>query len=555
MSNPFLQTSRTVANEFLQNIVFIDDKAFTDDATNNEFDALKITSNFAKSKKICAVYKPETESDIDVFAQIAKKADITVVDWRIKLEESDEHEDGDEDADEDDPRGPHTRKIIREILLDPVTGANSLKLILIYTGEIDLQEITDAVYDDLVANGVSGVQKGNFEVSTENVRIIIIAKPAGGEESGGGEPKFKHNPELNARVVSYENLPNFILDRFTEMTAGLVSNVALTAITNLRLNNFKILKVYNKHLDPAFLAHRAMLPVPDDASELLKETIINSFYAILDYSNIDEICTYKSIKNWLQTNTFTEQELKIQSKILKLNVNELQKWQRQGFKAAIGDIWKKQFPRISLEPSNIGTKYKDLHKNWNDYFVPTSSGGNRHEEFSILTHQKSNFANPNYIPKLTMGTIVQGKKDGKFWICIQQKCDCVRINPGEARRFLFLPLDVITQSQKHFDFLFDNGTDYTKLKIDYNSHKIKTIKFNGDNDGVVKARKFGVSPNYFFHPIYFKSKSNSEHDQNYRWILDLKDSHAQRVANRYASQLSRIGLDESEWLRRWATRE
>jgi hypothetical protein len=34
--------------------------------------------------------------------------------------------------------------------------------------------------------------------------------------------------------------------------------------------------------------------------------------------------------------------------------------------------------------------------------------------------------------------------------------------------------------------------------------------------------------------------------------LDLKDLHAQRIVDEYASQLSRVGLDESEWLRRGA---
>ena len=44
----------------------------------------------------------------------------------------------------------------------------------------------------------------------------------------------------------------------------------------------------------------------------------------------------------------------------------------------------------------------------------------------------------------------------------------------------------------------------------------------------------------------------SSFKEKFIWLSDLKDAHAQRVANNFASQLSRIGLDESEWLRRWA---
>ena len=36
----------------------------------------------------------------------------------------------------------------------------------------------------------------------------------------------------------------------------------------------------------------------------------------------------------------------------------------------------------------------------------------------------------------------------------------------------------------------------------------------------------------------------------YKWIFDLMESHAQKIVNEYAANLSRVGIDESEWLRR-----
>jgi len=76
MNNTFFETSKKIANEFLQNIVFIDDRAFKDERNTHEFNALQITKAFAKDKKICAVYKPETYDDINNLALLAKKADI-----------------------------------------------------------------------------------------------------------------------------------------------------------------------------------------------------------------------------------------------------------------------------------------------------------------------------------------------------------------------------------------------------------------------------------------------------------------------------------------------
>jgi hypothetical protein len=36
----------------------------------------------------------------------------------------------------------------------------------------------------------------------------------------------------------------------------------------------------------------------------------------------------------------------------------------------------------------------------------------------------------------------------------------------------------------------------------------------------------------------------------FEWLCDLKSNHAQRIVNDFSAYLSRVGLDESEWLRR-----
>ncbi len=42
--------------------------------------------------------------------------------------------------------------------------------------------------------------------------------------------------------------------------------------------------------------------------------------------------------------------------------------------------------------------------------------------------------------------------------------------------------------------------------------------------------------------------------KRFEWVSELKSEHAQRIANNFAAKLSRVGLDESEWLRRGADR-
>jgi hypothetical protein len=40
-----------------------------------------------------------------------------------------------------------------------------------------------------------------------------------------------------------------------------------------------------------------------------------------------------------------------------------------------------------------------------------------------------------------------------------------------------------------------------------------------------------------------------ENEKDYEWIAELKTEHAQRAAEQFGRELSRVGLTESEWLR------
>ena len=48
------------------------------------------------------------------------------------------------------------------------------------------------------------------------------------------------------------------------------------------------------------------------------------------------------------------------------------------------------------------------------------------------------------------------------------------------------------------------------------------------------------------------NEEKSEEKKELEWIAQLKPSHAQRIANDIGASLSRVGVLESEWLRRKA---
>ncbi len=208
---------------------------------------------------------------------------------------------------------------------------------------------------------------------------------------------------------------------------------------------------------------------------------------------------------------------------------------------------------------------QDVQKKYIDIFTPLSSKGKAEEfvkhlklnnidlfinppdvtnkaelisDFAKLTHHKNVFLPVGSKPVLTLGTVLKSKSTGKYLICIQQKCDSVRISNTEQRKFLFLPLEPVTTG--NFNFITH---DNIKLKLGNKSYGLRTLKFVGAKDGVVKAAQHNGK--FVFKQIYSTKK-----DEKFEWVLDLKDLHSQRIVADYAASLSRVGLDESEWLRR-----
>lgn len=532
MNNSFFETSKVIANQFLQNIVFIDDKAFLQPSSlNHDFDALRISQIFAESQKVCAVYKPSKMADIDNLAELAKKADVTVLDWQINIAQ-DKVENEEEDALDDDPRGPHTKRIIKSILTDPITGQGSLKLIIIYTGETDLNGITDEVYKELVANDIKAVEKLICQIKTENAKILITAKP---DPEGNGEPKFKHTPELNQFVVSYEDLPDFILSKFSEMTSGLLSNFILSSLTVLRNNTFRLINSYSKELDPAFLLHRVLLPRQEDSEDHLIEMCLHSIHALLEYNESNLPLKIENIKDWINIREFNKTII-IANKEFTANNKFITECVEDGFINTIVKSWEGDVSKSKL--ADITKDFNKLHLNNPDiFYIEGDEGAN--ERFSILSHHKSNFKQESKIPKLSLGTIIQEVRGVRYFLCIQAKCDSTRID--QERKFLFLELAICEENSK-FQFIVEDDEGFKRLKIRKDVFDIRTIKFTPHPDFKVILAEI-VDHKYIF-------KSN--YDEQFKWLAELGDAHAQRVANNYAAQLSRVGLDESEWLRRWS---
>lgn len=538
MSTAFFEKSKEITNEFLQSIVFLDDKAFGNggvadskqNTNQHAFDSFEISKAFAKEKKVCAVYNPLTVADIENFKEISKKADIVILDWFIEIQNEGVEEDQTADADEEDPRGQYTKQIINELVNS--SGNGGLKLIVIYTGEDILEEITQNIYDHISSqNQQFELIQANCEVHSSNIRILVRAKFSGEEDK-----RFNQRPHLKNKILRYENLPSFILDELTTMTSGLLSNFALLSLATIRNNSHKILSLFSNELDAPYMGHKAILPIQNDSEDLLLKLFGDTISDLLHYSSISHKIQNELIDTWIDSN-INDEQFTVNGKNFqrtKAFLKALMHSEKENLEERFDDVFNgstlsKSDKKLYRESKSTELFLNLAHQNKKDKI---------NSDFAKLTHHKSLFIPKNAAPKLTLGTIIRSSTNqDNYYVCIQQRCDSVRLKKNEERKFLFLPLSK-AESDK-FHIITPNGD---KLQLDKKSYSIKTIKFKCNCDeGEVKGTE-SEDGKFTFKEIY-------EQGDTFEWVLDLKDLHSQRIVTNYVSSLSRIGLDESEWLR------
>jgi hypothetical protein len=524
MSTTFFNKSKEIANEFLQSIVFLDDKAFQSDSSQHAFDAFEVSKAFADEKKVCGMYKPTTKSDIYNFIEIAKKSDVVILDWLIKIPEADA-QDSNADEDEDDPRGKYTMPIIDELIKQ-----QGLKLIIIYTGEDILDEITVKIFESVKKTLPN---KGECEISSDSIKLLVRYKS---NDIENDKQKFNSRTHLLDKIVSYQDLPNSVLTEFTKMTEGFLSNFALLSLSTIRNNSHKILRLFSKELDAAYFGHKVILPIQSDSEELLLKLFGDSISDLLHYTSISLKIRNELIDTWIESNISNEQ-FTVNYKNFQRNrtfLTQLIHSEKENVAERFDDVFSESTLSKSDKKLYCESKSTELFLN----LAHQNKKDKINSEFAKLTHHKSLFLPQKTAPRLTLGTVIRSLTNhDSFYVCIQQRCDSVRLKRDEERKFLFLPLTK-TGSDK-FHIITPNGD---KLKLDKKSYSIRTIKFKCNCDeGEIKGT---LSENgiFIFKEIY-------EQGDVFEWILDLKDLHSQRIVINYVSLLARIGLDESEWLR------
>ena len=465
-----------------------------------------VINAFADLGMVCAVLKAARGSAFpERTVKAAVRADIVVLDWKI-------HEsDGDVALD-----------VMKRILADDL-NSHRLRLIAIYTGEPDLggisrriQEVIQDFYEgeDLVIDYPSRITKGP-------VRVVIFAKTG---------TVTAHSPSPRHQEVAERELAEKLADEFGALTTGLLRTVALAGIATIRENAHRVLARFDRHLDAGYLGHRLLLPHPPDAEDHLVAALGSELLSILEEDRPGAHADIRAIERWLNRAGGPDISEPFS---FPGDTSALDGWTgllRQGISAK--DV---QLPDC---------KVKVLKARVTEPFSDDPDAAIRSDyHFAALLNLKTR--HPGQRPRLTIGAMLhaEGEDPPQYLLCLQPKCDSIRL--ASASGFPFISLEMVLDGDKTMSYL---------MAVEIQKGEWLRLGMIPKPSGLI-MRSFcpGVNPPGEVLPtleengeFYFKDVKK----RVYRWIAEMKEEHAFRVAGAVASELARPGPNDAEWIRR-----
>lgn len=558
--------SRHAAERFLQTAVFVDDNIYERRGHVSEPETLQATpsrrkpalksagttpkavagaaapeapedyspqallTSFAKKKVVCSLYQPTRQSSLgkgsDAY-KLCAAADIAIVDWVLY------GDDGDKALE------LITNLVSQSLLEEP----EQIRLVLVYTDRENLNNVADRVFECLseaLPGSIEPIARDQgLALHTSNSRIVVLGKPT----------RLKtRSKEFESYEVEEGQLADRAIEEFAKLADGLLQGAALLGLAELRRNTRRILTQFDSKLDPAYLTHRALSLPHEDSSGHLIALLVAEIQAVLEDQMENHLPEAELLEDWCtsswqpgeQADTFLSQTAKAQKCRDKPDVREFAKafvtsgpQLKETFGGLIGNsIAKKEDDKFYWTLSDQG-KLEELAT-----FLLPSKESQANALFAQLMSRRTQYEEVDRALKL--GTIVK-TTDDRFFLCLQPVCDSVRL---EAKtKFPFVELYARDPSSgTRFGLVVSEEGKLHLLRAGDRPRDFHLDSFKPNpGTGQVLAERMG--PGCFL----FRA---AESGGDYVWLAQLKEEHAQREAERLARQLSRVGLTESEWLRR-----
>lgn len=533
----FTERSCAVARSFLQSVVVFDDFAFlpgpgiaqvTPGPENDEnrpadqfgpaprkletpqetealptgeagVDVKALSDAFAENGLICGFLRPsptEAQAEGELLLGAARRADIVILDWVIERDEGD----------------TASNLVSALIKADREEEEQRLRLVVIYTSQRDLDGIVDRLAGTLQEATNETPDRRDYVLTSGASRVAVFAKKT--SQAAG---------DAATRRVSEGELPKRLIEEFANFTMGLVPNVVLAGLAAIRTDTHRVLQVLDRRIDPAYVGQRLLLRDPAEAEEQLVEMIASELRSVMEDREIGREADATAVEDWV--------EWRLQTVDLDLWADVDPEQAARESKALLSHGIRSGERPVADFKSRNEMKAKNLHIEAARVFARNAKeGDSANDELAMRFALRSHYSKPDRV--LQLGTVV--RRGTEYFLCVQPVCDSVRVD-GE-RDFPFLPL---AEEPDHFDLVIkDPSGKRVTLCLERKPHRLQQFRFRADPE---KRCVLAVEEKEFV----FKDVDGAR----YEWVARLQDAHGQRVAHGLGSELGRVGLSESEWLR------
>jgi hypothetical protein len=391
--------------------------------------------------------------------------------------------------------GEATMALLQDVLQE--AGA-AMRLVAIYTGDPDLPRVARKLIERL---GAAPIDETSVEIGA--ARIVVIGKAD------------RDAPREGA--VSEGELPSRLVELYAALADGLVRATALSALAALRDATYRLLAGLGPEIDLGYVGQRALVYPSSEAEDHLLGMLISELRAIIEDDEATRACTdADAVALWLKRESENGRGGQISHEALAAAVET--------------DPYDDDSVRV-LHQSYAEFNAINLKKGLTEHIAPTVEAAKAADErFAMRMSLKLVYQRPERI--LSIGTIVVDE-GGRYWLCIQPACDSLRIKG--SRRFPFVPLTV---APSRVDYVIDDGGATMYLHLSRKPADIDHWKFKADPGFRAVVAK-GDPPGFV-----------STGRRKFRWVGQLNEAHAHRAAQEVGAEQSRIGLAESDWLRR-----
>lgn len=577
-----LEKAIDVSRKYVRSLLYVDNHIYNEPKINEEKAVWVRPESWvaacAKREIAACLYELAEDEGRKAVEALLPRTDICIIDWKMPAQNA-------KSKDEAVSVDPDMAKALLQEYISLARSVPGPRLLCILTLDDSNARkfVEEQICCDKKNNGVYTIKDTavkivvvrrdpekykNLPIIRMDVREKVESVSPNADEKGElSDSSSSDEPsESNTAITTAEDeetqighLLEYLVQEYAEMHKGIVPTFLLMLLTNIRDRTPELMKWFSSELDCAYVLESALSAYPEYAPAMLTKAIADAMITPFQYQREYETLIKDVITAWCKENDGgNSTKILCEGEEIEIGLEDRIRWLSVGyekfFREKIKDkISRKKFERDSeqlIRAAESCCKHIDA----SELEVYCA-------KYAQLCDRKQRSADNTLMPmiRLSTGSVVSEKGTSdrkKYYVCLQQGCDSLRIGNGESRNFFFLPL--LNAETKDGGIPLCEGSNVLMLQPSRRVYDIVVFKFKRGDKEVVSSKRGDKEDGAEFVDVCAKKKDNvyifegtrlDNKPVELKWEFDLKKDVAMKIADDFAHQFSRVAVDGSEWLR------